>query len=279
MGLPAQSLAWGLWKPSGQGLTGRLSAADLSRLAREGIGALTTAQGLALLDAALQAPQAYLLAVKLERTRLQRLYEQTSPPAVLRGLVRPALKRASTVASQGELKDRLAHTPEPERKGVLLSLVQEEIAVGLNLAGASAVEPDRPLKKLGLDSLMAVELRNRLAEHAGVSLPATLAFDYPTPNAVAGLLLDKLDIRSEGPVTTAAGKPEADAIASWLLKADAEQLHSHGVLALLRTLHDKLQPVLDPARDPSPQSEVGTDQLETRDGLFEFLENRFGGEE
>ena len=80
----------------------------------------------------------------------------------------------------------------------LVGLVQEVVAAVLGLAGAAAVPANQPLKDLGLDSLMAVEVRNQLSARAETTLPTTLVFDYPTPEAIAQLLLQKLDF-SETP--------------------------------------------------------------------------------
>ena len=75
-----------------------------------------------------------------------------------------------------------------------MELVQEDIAAVLALPGASSVPADVPLKELGLDSSMAVELRNRLSARVGSKLPTTLAFDYPTARAMAQLLVEKLEL-------------------------------------------------------------------------------------
>ena len=63
---------------------------------------------------------------------------------------------------------------------------------GAVVLGAEAVSKDQPLKDFGLDSMMAVQLRNALTERAGLTLPATLAFDYPTPLAIAKHLGERL---------------------------------------------------------------------------------------
>ncbi|NEE34217.1 acyl carrier protein, partial [Streptomyces sp. SID7982] len=78
-----------------------------------------------------------------------------------------------------------------ERGALLLARVRAEAALVLGHGSEpAAVEPDRALSELGLDSLAAVELRNRLATLSGLRLPATLLFDHPTPRGVAGHLAE-----------------------------------------------------------------------------------------
>lgn len=84
-------------------------------------------------------------------------------------------------------------------------LVLREVAGVLGLAGAGSLAPNEVLKGLGLDSLMAVELRRRLSAATGLSLPATLAFDHPTPEHIARLILARMDL----PVPEAAGERKA----------------------------------------------------------------------
>ena len=162
-------------------------AADLSR------------SWLELLDAALSRPEAVLIPHRLDVRVMQRQLSQGGEeevPALYRALLRGGLKRAS--AGSGDtsaLRTRLgAMASNAERLKALAELVQEDIAAVLALPGVSSVPTDMPLKELGLDSLMAVELRNRLSARMGMKLPTTLAFDHPTAQAMAQLLLEKLEL-------------------------------------------------------------------------------------
>ncbi|MCP9213343.1 type I polyketide synthase [Streptomyces cucumeris] len=187
-GLPATSLAWGLW--SDAGMAARLGEAEFARLERMGISALTAETGPALFDQALDVDAAVVAPVLLETTALRAQARAGMLPPLLRGLVRAPARVVD--AGAGALVQRLAGVPEADRGRVVLELVQAQVAAVLGHASAASIEPERAFKDIGFDSLSAVELRNRLAQATGVRLPATLVFDHPTPAAVAELVLSEI---------------------------------------------------------------------------------------
>ncbi|WP_042374973.1 type I polyketide synthase, partial [Streptacidiphilus neutrinimicus] len=187
-GLPATSLAWGLWA---DGMAGTLDEADVQRMTRNGVAPLTADLGLALFDAALGRPAAALVPIRLDTAALRQQARTGRLPAVLSGLVRTPARRlaaAGATAASASLVDRLLALGEEQQQGELLELVRSQVAQVLGHAGAHVVDPAKAFRETGFDSLTSVELRNRLNAVTGVRLPATVVFDYPTPAALADYL-------------------------------------------------------------------------------------------
>jgi NADPH:quinone reductase-like Zn-dependent oxidoreductase/acyl carrier protein len=190
-GLPAVSLAWGFWGTR-TGLTSHLTEADLSRLARGGLRAISSNEGLALFDTALTRPDAALVPARFDATVLGP--NAPALPPALRGLVRDRAARplATATTLAASLRQRLDALPAQERYGVLCEVVRAEIATVLRIADRSNLSPERPLRELGLDSLIAIELRNRLTAATSVHLPATFFLEFPTVDQATQQLLSKL---------------------------------------------------------------------------------------
>ncbi|MFF7130687.1 SDR family NAD(P)-dependent oxidoreductase, partial [Streptomyces sp. NPDC008240] len=189
-GLPSVSLAWGPWAQT-EGMTGELSTAEVERIARLGMPAITPELGLALFDAALAVGRPVTLPVRLDFGAIRAHGEV---PALLRGLIRsrPARGTAVGTATAAGLAQRLTGLSEAERREEVLALVRTQIAAVLGHTGSDSIDPTRAFQELGFDSLTAVELRNRLGTVTGLRLPTTVVFDYPTADALTGFVLDEL---------------------------------------------------------------------------------------
>jgi acyl carrier protein len=111
--------------------------------------------------------------------------------------------------------------PVAERERMLLDLVRAQVAAVLGVADPDTVEPERPFKEIGFDSLTAVELRNRVNGITGLKLAPTLVFDYPTPVALAEQLLTDLvsdDVAAPVPVLADLGRVDSalqELVAAW----------------------------------------------------------------
>ncbi|MFI8952916.1 beta-ketoacyl synthase N-terminal-like domain-containing protein, partial [Streptomyces sp. NPDC053750] len=190
-GLPAQSLAWGLWAG---GMAGEVSQADLDRMNNSGVHALTPEQGLDLFDTATALPTPALVPVSLDVKALGAGAGEL--PELFRGLVRRPARRtvAGTVATgaTSALAQRLAALSPEAQEAELLGLVRATAAATLGHAGPEAIDPEQAFSELGFDSLSAVEFRNGLGEAVGKRLPATLVFDYPTPAVLARHLTEEI---------------------------------------------------------------------------------------
>ncbi|WP_217189320.1 type I polyketide synthase [Streptomyces buecherae] len=237
-GLPATSLAWGLWDAP-QGMAGALTNADRTRWARAGVAPLAVERGLALLDAALANPHALLVPAAFHLARFRAHPEQA--PVMLRGLVgtparRPSPGGARTDPAPDAWADRFAALPEGQRAQAARALVRDVTAAVLGHTDSTAIDPEHGFKEIGFDSLAGVELRNQLHVATGVRLPATATFEHPTPAALASHLLRALSAHAEG---AASPDPVAERLAALrpaVAAAASEPAGYERVTAQLRAL-------------------------------------------
>ncbi|WSB80316.1 type I polyketide synthase [Streptomyces sp. NBC_01775] len=198
-GLPATSLAWGLWAHS-SGLTAHLEGGEQTRLARGGVLPLSSEEGMALFDGALgtlgsggsDLGDSAVVLAKFDNKALRAEAEAGSLPPVLRGVVRTPVRRVTAGGGASSWPERLAGLPEAQQEKLLLELVRGQVATVLGHADPQGVASDQAFQGLGFDSLTAVELRNRLNTATGLRLTATLVFDHPTPAALARHLREQL---------------------------------------------------------------------------------------
>ncbi len=209
-GLPALSIGWGPWEKLG--MTARISAQDNARIARLGLEPLAADEALAAFDEAFthaEAVQGGRVAVlKLSRAALQASDEPLF--AALRTQA-PAAQESAAATPQPAAPTFLegwAATPPARRDERLRAFVQAQANKVLGLPSAHAIPARRPFSELGLDSLMAVELRNSLSAALAAPLPATLLFDYPTGEALCAYLR-----KSVASLAAEAAAPEPVAVA------------------------------------------------------------------
>jgi len=202
-GLPGVSLAWGPWQQqdgASSGMTATLNRSDWERLSRSGTLPLTADEGLALLDAAGATGKPSLVPVHLDLASLE---ASGNVAPLLSAVVRPAsrlrrrgkvdaVKQAAGNGSENALAERLMSLGHGEQEAALLDLIGAQTALVLGLPGSESINARDTFKDLGIDSLTALELRNRLNAATGLRLPATLVFDYPTGPALAGHIRTEL---------------------------------------------------------------------------------------
>ncbi|WP_055525224.1 type I polyketide synthase [Streptomyces graminilatus] len=298
-GLPALSLAWGPWAPTG-GMTAGLTGTDLRRMRDTGLLPLDAAHGLALLDTALRRPgPALRVPLALSLPVVRRAAHEGRALPLHRELAGSAWRaRTAThtdAAPAGEpaagastLDQLLTGRTAQEQEDLLLEQVRAHAAAVLGHRDGRRVEPARTFKELGFDSLMAVELRNRLSAAGGVRMPAGLLFNQPTPQAVARYLRTRIappDVPAPGTLDAefarleelvagaTAGGPELD--------RTAERLR----ILLARCEERSTATVGDASTDASgpgePAEGVGVRAaLETAslDEVFSFIDQEFGQE-
>jgi NAD(P)-dependent dehydrogenase (short-subunit alcohol dehydrogenase family)/acyl carrier protein len=187
-GLAATAVAWGPWHGEGMaaGQEGRY-------LARRGLRALAPRLALAALGQALDEDLAAVTIADVDWAVFAPAFTTARPRPMLAAIPEAAAAltadsvpgTAARVAATGSLAARLARLGTVGQQQLMLEMVQAEAAAVLGHSAADDVEAGRAFKDLGVDSVTAVELRDRLSVASGLRLPASLLYDYPSAAAVA----------------------------------------------------------------------------------------------
>lgn len=219
LGLPALSINWGPWAEGGMA-----SDEIQALLKRVGIQAWQPDDAIALMSVLMNQSQAQMTAARVDWNRFKPVYEVKGARSLLTHLGdQTAEAIASADEGPSDFMKRLETTPVNQRKDYLIDYLKSEVASVLKLPTSVSLSIRQGFTELGLDSLMAVDLKGRLEAGFGQTLSATIAFNYPNVETLADYLAHEvLAIESPEATTTAVGVADeaADTVELEVLSED-----------------------------------------------------------
>ncbi|MFZ5894824.1 MAG: bifunctional LLM class flavin-dependent oxidoreductase/SDR family oxidoreductase [Myxococcota bacterium] len=237
-GLPATNIKWGPWSQVGLHTHENSAKSNLERLAAFGLKGISNRDGMDLLGHVLSAGirERWVLAADWAR-----LFESdfliADKPLFSALVSREALDEAGQLLKRrAEFVSGLMPLPSKVRHQRLVAELRDLVVEVMRLEPAS-VDWRRGLFDMGMDSLMALELKTKLQNHVGLSISATLAFDYPTVDAIAGYLEAQL-FSAQHSVPESGRASQSDPVSMTELQLDAldeEQLEA-ALLAKLESI-------------------------------------------
>nr|WP_262042628.1 SDR family NAD(P)-dependent oxidoreductase [Streptomyces sp. Isolate_219] len=280
-GVVGCSVAWGPW--AGGGMAGTEGAEE--HLLRRGLKALDPALAVSALESAVGAGEGSVVVADVAWERFAPAFTSARPSPLLADLPEVAdavggtYQEAVGGTAQEKVQDagqsflgRVEGLSGVERAQAVLDLVRSHTAAVLGFRDMKAVEPVRAFQDLGFDSLTAVELRNGLNSVTGMQLPATLVFDYPTPQLLAEHVHDALfgaaDVEPEAAVLA-----DLDRLACAISGFSPENAARGLVEARLRSILSELGGVAE-----SEAKSAVSQQLDAAsdDEIFDFINQELG---
>ena len=202
LGLPALTINWGPWGEAGAATRGKVT----QRSGSKGFQPIPPEQGFRILARLLEQAPAQIGVMSVDWRQYSDSFSSSSTSALLSELSRPrdaaASKPKDTKEPVQAVIQRLNGAPPTKRQTLLTDYVRAQAMKVLGLDHAPPIDSNQPLNDLGLDSLMAVELRSLLSTELGLarSLPATLVFDYPTIATLTTYLAEEVFMWGKAPV-------------------------------------------------------------------------------
>jgi myxalamid-type polyketide synthase MxaB len=186
LGLPALSINWGPWAAAGMAA---------SRRPAQGIDGISPGEGTQILGMLLGHASAQVGVLPVEWREF--LLQFDEPPPVLAGIARQFGPKLEPRSERVNIREQLGRVPSSKRHEFLSRHVRDQATRVLGLESGQSLDSNVPLKELGLDSLMAIELAKRLSADIERPLPATMVFTYSTVSALSGYLLDQVYPRDD----------------------------------------------------------------------------------
>ena len=174
LGLPGLSINWGTWASAG--MAAGLDSLNQNRLNSSGMSAIEPERGMQALGSLLFDAPSQVGVLPIDWSK----FVSQLPAGVKIPFLEALISAEPSLTKKSAFREQLEAAPVSERQELLTTHVRSLIAKTLGWTDAQKIEIRQPLFDLGLDSLIAVELKNRLESSLGTSLSSTLLFDYPT---------------------------------------------------------------------------------------------------
>jgi len=231
-GLPGLSINWGPWSEVGLGAAQENRG---GRLQFRGLASMTPQQGVETFSRLLGLPLAQMGVLQFNLRQWREYYPKASNSPLFEEIARQEKAEKTTSRRAQDFIASLRAADAKERQKSLESLLREQIAQVLRLE-PHRVEAETPLNSLGFDSLMAVELRNRLEVLLGATLPVTLVWGYPTITALTPQLASRvgLPLESLAEPVREVKEEKKDASVLTAVLGEIDQLSDESALRALR---------------------------------------------
>ena len=211
--LPASSINWSPWGETG--MAAELGSLGEQRWAAAGVSAISPQQGMEVLGRLLAGSAAQTGVLPVNWSRFFQHFATEVEPTFLSEIARETYSQLGSEpkwkSQQSELLQQLTAAPVKQRQAILTTYIQRDVATVLGRDRSQIIDPQLGFFDMGMDSLMTLELRNRLQVSLGHTLPSTLTFEYPTIEALVGYLIGEvLSLESSSP-SDAESQRETDA--------------------------------------------------------------------
>jgi acyl transferase domain-containing protein/NADPH:quinone reductase-like Zn-dependent oxidoreductase/NAD(P)-dependent dehydrogenase (short-subunit alcohol dehydrogenase family)/acyl carrier protein/ubiquinone/menaquinone biosynthesis C-methylase UbiE len=203
LGLPALSINWGVWEEIGAAARRRVGG----RMKEHGIGSFSAEAGIQALAYLWRHQPIQAVVSPIDWARYSQTFVTSGGPPPFFSEMLPAANAEADRPSDDDLAAALRQARPADRMKLLHGHVRDQVVRVLGMGSSCELDPHQGLGELGVDSLMSIELKNRLQASCGAPLPATLAYDYPTVASLVDYLArEVLRLEPASPPGRASGR-------------------------------------------------------------------------